>query len=68
MDKTPLTNDFLQSLSDIMRAKGITKSELARHLGLRRQHVQTWLQANGRNHNPSSENVLLIQKWLKSLQ
>lgn len=65
--KTPLTNDFLQSLSDIMRAKGITKSALARSLGLRRQHVQTWLQTHGR-HSPSCENLLMIQKWLKSLE
>ena len=67
-EKTPLTKDFLQSLSDLMRAKGISKSELARNLGLRRQHVQTWLQTNGNRHSPSSENILLIQKWLKSLQ
>lgn len=65
--KTPLTNDFLQSLNDIMRAKDIKRTELAKHLGVRKQLVQSWLQAN-KKRCPSSEKLLMIQKWLKSLQ
>lgn len=68
MDKTPLTTEFLQFLSETMRKKQITKSALARHLGLRRQHIQSWMNTNGKRHCPSSENILLLQKYLKSLQ
>lgn len=64
--KTPLTTEFIQSLSDLMRAKAITKAELGRAIGVRRQHVQSWLQTNNRRA-PSCEKTLMIQKWLKSL-
>lgn len=64
--KTPLTNDFLQSLNDIMRARGIKKTELAKYLGVRKQLVQSWLQTNKRRA-PNCERTLMIQKWIKIL-
>lgn len=64
--KTPLTDKFIDDLIYTMKWKNLTKAELARYLGTRRQLVQSWMQANNRR-SPSSEKLLMIQKWLKSL-